>query len=205
VLFRSILMDRKGQPYRKETRYARLSLVSLPFIPVRERLTERMLKEPESPATLMLSLVREKRHKLVIDLKERQVSWKGVQCDMMPAHLALFTFFSFVKKESTCGRESCHGCDDCFLSSSLVLEHQERITSLYRTICSSRCIEEMSDTGVVNLTTENFNSYRSKIARVLEKSFGAHEMKHIDIESRGRKPGVRYGLALDRERISIIL
>lgn len=199
------LRDRQGQPFVKDTRYARVTLVPMPFFSIRERLADKFLKGPESPATLMLSLVREKKHELVIDLKERTLSWKGVQCDMMPAHLALYTFFAMLKKADACVNKECRSCFNCFLNSVEILDRQEQIADIYRRICGGKCIEEMSNSGVVALTAENFNSYRSKIARVLEKTFGTHEMRNICIDSRGSKPGVRYGLALGRERLRIIL
>lgn len=199
------LRGRQGEPFVKETRYARITLVPMPYLSIRERLSDRHLKEPESPAALMLSLVREKRHELVIDLKARVIVWKGVQCDMMPAHLALYTFFALLKKDNSCERSACRSCYGCFLNAVQVLEQQEQITDIYRRICGGKCIEEMSTSGVVALTVENFNSYRSKIARNLEKAFGAHEMRNVCIGTRGRKPGVRYGLAIGRDRIRIVL
>lgn len=178
------LQDRQGEPFVKETRYAKVTLVPMPFFPIRERLSDRHLKGPESPAALMLSLVREKRHELVIDLRERTVSWKGVQCDMMPAPLALFTFFAIAKKGADCERKSCRGCDGCHLLAPEVLNQQERIAELYLTICGRRYIDEMSSTGVTSLNAENFNSYRSKANRLLEGAFGSIEVGRIGISAR---------------------
>jgi hypothetical protein len=47
--------------------------------------------------------------------------------------------------------------------------------------------------------------YRSKLNRDLETSFGVHDLPLLEVASRGRKPGVRYGLSLDRERIRVVL
>jgi len=199
------LRDRDGNPYRKETRYARITLVPMPFFSIRDRLTDRMLKGPEAPASLMLSLVREKRYELVVDLVGGKVVWKGRECDMMPAKLAIYAFFALRKKDNPCGRISCRGCDDCFLSVVDVLDAGEEISSLYRKTGMNRECCEMSDTGVRSLSAENFNSYKAKIRRDLEKGFGAQELKHLEILSRGKKPGVRYGIPLDRGRIRIVM
>jgi CRISPR-associated protein Csx14 len=199
------LYDRQGQPYTKETRYAKVTLFHVPFFSLRDRLATRRLKGPEEPATLMLSLVREKRSELVIDLPGRKVVWKGVEVDMMPAKLAIYSFFALRKKEIPCERVSCRGCDDCFLSVVDVLDAGEEISSLYRKTGMSRESGEMSDTGVRSLSAENFNSYKAKIRRDLEKGFGAHELKHLEIVSRGKKPGVRYGIPLERGRIRIVM
>ncbi|MDO8724305.1 MAG: CRISPR-associated ring nuclease Csm6 [Syntrophales bacterium] len=200
-----MLRDREGQPYQKEARYARVTLIPMPFFSIRDRLSGRMLKEPEEPASLMLSIVREQRPELVIDLPARKVIWKGMEMDMMPARLALYTFFALRKKEGNCNRKSCRGCVDCFLSGVEVLDRQAEITALYRRIPGGREIEEMSDSGVASLSAENFNMYRSKLNRDLERSFGAHDLQALEVASRGRKPGARYGLALDRERIRVVM
>jgi CRISPR-associated protein (TIGR02584 family) len=199
------LYDRQGQPYSKETRFAKVTLFHLPFVSLRDRLEPRRLKRPEEPAALMLSLVREKRHELVIDLLRRKLVWKGVEVDMMPARLAIYAFFAMRKKESSCERRSCRECDECYLSAIDVLDGSEEIVSLYRKTGMGRDCEEMSTSGIRSLTAENFNSYKSKIRSDLEKGFGAHEMKQLEIISRGHRPRVRYGISLDRARIRVVL
>lgn len=199
------LYDRQQQPYTKESRYARVSLFHVPFFSLRERLDARRLKEPEEPAALMLSLVREKKSELVIDLPGRKVIWKGVEVDMMPAKLAVYAFFAMRKKECSYERHRCGTCDECFMSVTDVLERVQEIASLYRKTGMGRESDEMSDTGIRSLSTENFNSYKAKIRRDLEKGFGAHELKHLEIVSKGKKPGVRYGIPLERGRIRVVL
>jgi CRISPR-associated protein (TIGR02584 family) len=199
------LRDRQGQPYTKETRYARVTLVPMPFFPIRERLSDRLLREPESPAALMVSLVREKRHELVIDLVARKMAWKGREVDMMPARLALYAFFALRKKEQACGRGSCRGCDGCFLTVSEILAREEEIAALYRRIAPNRELAEMSDSGVTSLSKENFAMYRAKVHKDLERGYGPHELRHLEIASRGRRPGVQYGIVLDRDRIRVIV
>jgi CRISPR-associated protein (TIGR02584 family) len=198
------LFDRQGQPYTKETRFARVTLFHVPFFSLRDRIDSRRLKGPENPAALMLSLVREKRPELIIDLPGRKIVWKGVELDMMPARLAVYSFFAALKKEHSCSRKSCRGCDNCFLSMVDVFDRQEEISALYRKTGIGRESAEMSDSGVYSLSAENFNSYKAKIRKDLERGFGAYELKHLEITSRGRRPGVRYGIALDRERIRIV-
>ena len=45
------LKDKNGQPYVKETRFARVNLVPIPFVSMRDRLSESVLTEPKDPAT----------------------------------------------------------------------------------------------------------------------------------------------------------
>jgi CRISPR-associated protein Csx14 len=202
-----VLMDHKTKtPYTKETKYARISLIPLPFFSIRNRLTDHHLKQAETPASLMLSLVREKRGELIIDLKGRKVSWKGRELDMMPARMAIYAFFAFQKKNAACPEQSCHGCRECTAPINTILDQDCNIAKLYRKhIAPYRDHEGMSDSGIQGLTAENFNSYRNKINRDLETAFGPTESRHIQISSHGKRPGVRYGIALESERIRIVI
>lgn len=202
-----VLMDHKSRtPYTKETRYAEVSLIPMPFFSIRERLTDNHLKQPETPASLMLSLVREKKGELIIDMKSRKISWKGREMDLMPARMAIYAFFAFLKKGAECHAPACHGCESCTLPINLILDKDCNIAELYRKhLAPYRDHEGMSDSGIQGLTAENFNSYRNKINRDIENSFGASEARHLQITSHGRRPGVRYGMSLESERIRIVI
>lgn len=199
------LRDAEGNPYRKETRFAKVTLVTVPFFSIRERLTAQHLKQPESPASLMLSLVREKRPELTVDLPGKKLIWKGIECDLMPARLTLYAFFALLKKDAACSRKSCKGCDDCFVTVSGIFEREGMIANLYRRIEPGKDHDAMSDTGIQGLSAENFNAYKSKLRRDLERAFGPLEANRLEINTRGRRPNTRYGLALDREQIRIVL
>lgn len=199
------LKGKDGAPFFKETRYARVTLVPMPFFSIRDRLSDRLLKAPESPSALMLSLVREKRHELVVDLHGGTVAWKGRECDLMPAQMALYAFFALRKRESDCGRETCRGCAGCTLAREQVLERAAEVAEIYRSISRVRPVEEMSRTGVACLDEENFKSYRSRVNGALERAFGPDEAAKIAIAAHGRRPGVRYGIPLDRERIRVVV
>jgi CRISPR-associated protein (TIGR02584 family) len=200
------LRDQMGQPFQKETRYARVTLVHLPFVSVRERLSESMLTTPESPEALLLSTVREERPTLVIDLQERKVCWKGVESDLSPAHLALYAFFAMTKKRSDCGLESCSQCQECFPTVAEVLDRSEELARLYQQgIPRERVIEAMSDTGILSLNQENFHSFRGKINKRLEKAFGPYDAGDLQIASTGTRPGTRYGILLERKQIQLRL
>jgi len=202
-----VLLDYKTKtPYTKETRYAQVTLIPLPFFSIRDRLTDNHLKQTETPASLMLSLVREKRSELLLDLKNRKVIWKGMELDMMPARMAIYVFFAFLKKEAECHGSECHGCDSCTMPINAVLDNDSNIAELYRKhLAPYRDHDGMSDSGIQGLTAENFNSYRNKINRDMENAFGPTEARHLQISSHGKRPGVRYGIALESERIRIVI
>jgi CRISPR-associated protein Csx14 len=199
------LRGRDGKPFFMETRYARVTLLPMPFFSIRDRLSTRHLKAPESPAALMLSLVKEKRHELVVDLPGGKVVWRGRECDLMPAQLALYAFFALRKRESECGKDTCRGCEGCTLTQDEVVARAGEVAEVYRSINRGRAVEEMSATGVAALDEYNFKSYRSKIKAELERAFGSGEAGKIAIATHGRKPGVRYGIPLDRERIRVVV
>lgn len=200
------LKDEKGQPYSKETRYAKLTLVSVPFFSIRDRLSERHLRQPETPASLMLSLVREKQPELTIDLPGKKLVWKGVEADLMPARLALYAFFAMYKKEVECDTANCKGCEKCFIQSAQIFaEHETSIAKLYRRIEPGKDHDAMSSTGITALSAENFNTYKSRLHKDLEKAFGRLEAEKLAISSKDKRPNTCYGLKLDKNQIRIVM
>lgn len=195
------LKDTKGQPYVKETKYAAINLIPIPFVSIRDKLPREMLDEPKDPATLMLSLIREEPYLLTIDVPSQKITYKNLEIDMMPARLALYALFAMEKKN--CEREvgSCRNCTDCFLDIQSIYERQNRITDLYRKISGSRDPLEMSSSGICNITSENFNSYKSKIKEDLQKGFGLHALSELEITAVGKRPDTRYGIKIDKNRI----
>jgi len=197
------LKDSDGQPYVKETRYAEIKLVPIPFVSIRKQLSDTMLSEPKDPATLMLSLVRECPSFLTIDLTTATIDYKGHEIDIMPARLALYTFFALEKKDCTKGI-SCRACSDCYLSIQNILDRKEQIAKLYKDISRGRESVGMSETGILGLDAENFNSYKAKIRKDLERGFGLYSLPELAIESAGKRPDTKYGLRIDRDRIRMI-
>ena len=197
-----VLEDAKGKPYRKSTEHAQVTLVTMPFVSIRKKISPGHLKGPELPADLLTSLVREPRSELTIDLCQRKVCWKGLECDLSPSYLALYAFFAIVKKEAMCSHAECNGCSVCFIGYDEVLEQKERIADLYKRIAPQKDFDGMSTTGILELDRDNLRSNKKKLHDVLERSLGAIELSQIDIVSQGR-PKV-FGIALAKERIRII-
>jgi len=195
------LRDKKGENYSKETKYAIVNLIPIPFVSIREKLTRDMLDEPKDPATLMLSIIREEPYHLTIDFPSQKVVYKNLEIDMMPARLALYAFFAMQKKECRTGSPTCRNCAECYLDIQQVLDRQERMTDLYRKITSARALSEMSDSGILGLNPENFNSYKSKIKEDLKKGFGLYALPELEIASLGKRPDTKYGIRIDRDRI----
>ena len=100
--------------------------------------------------------------------------------------------------------ESCSDCTECFLDIQSIFEKQGKITELYRKVSGTRPLEEMSDTGIINLNTENFNMYKGKMKKELLNRFGLYALKDLEIASEGTCPNTCYGIRMDRNKIKIV-
>ena len=193
------LHDHKGQPFYKESRFAIIQLVTIPFISVRHFLSDHLLDHPRPPAELMQSLIRDPQGKMLVNLVEGKVVFNSVELDMHPARLALYAFF--VEQKKRCQREiSCHGCHECYLETGAIINNTG-IAEMYNRIPGGRLLNEMSATGISSLSKENFNSYKSKIRRDLSTAFGQAHLNNLEISSSGERPQTRYGIGLDRNLI----
>ena len=185
--------------------YATVELIHIPFVSIRDHLSPDYLKGPEDPGTLMLSLIREEKSRLTLNLVTRKIVYKNIELDMMPAHLALYAFFAMQKKECTKNIDTgCDNCTDCFIDIQPVFAKQGQITDLYRKMSANRPLNEMSDTGITGLNSENFNMYKGKIKNELLKGFGPYAMKELEIASEGTRPNTRYGIRMDKGRIELV-
>jgi CRISPR-associated protein Csx14 len=198
------LKDKNGQSYFKDTKYAQVNLISIPFISIRSRLSPDLLQEPTDPATLMLSLIKEDEHRLTMNLLTGRLIYKTLELDLMPARLALYAFFALQKKDCQKVAETCGSCTDCFLDIQSIYEKQGEITGLYKKIAGSRPLNEMSDTGIISLNTENFNMYKGKIKSDLLGKYGPYALKDLEISSVGTRPNTRYGIRMDKGSIEIV-
>lgn len=198
------LRDRNGQPFFKETRYAEVNLIHIPFVSIRGQLSPELLREPGDPATLMLSLIKEDAQRLTINLISGKIIFRKTELDLMPARMALYAFFALRKKNCTKKTDTCSNCTDCFIDIGSVYERQDEITELYKKISGTRPLGEMSDTGIINLNSDNFNMYKGKIKQDLLARFGPYALKDLEIASVGTRPNTRYGIRMDRSKIEIV-
>jgi len=196
------LYDQKGQPYQKETRYAQIHLVSMPIVSVRGQLDARLLDRPRSPAELMTAIIKDEPRLLTISLPEAKIMYGKREMDVHPACLALYTWFA-ERKEACTLTSPCRDCTRCFVEAEKVLNASKRLTQIYRSIPGSRALGSLSDTGILSLTRENFNSYKSKLRKLMENTFGHSLAGDVVISSVGTRPDTRFGIFLDRSRIRI--
>jgi hypothetical protein len=167
----------------------------MPFFSIRSQLSPEVLDQPRDPATLMLSLIREAPERLVINFNEGKIRYRGAEMDMMPNRMALYAFFALRKKACPEPEQQCKNCDRCFLDLQSVMDLQSEITNLYNRLSGTRPLEEMSTTGILGLTPENFNSLKSRIKEDLTRAFGSLGGAKTEIASSGRRPALAMGCA----------
>jgi CRISPR-associated protein Csx14 len=199
------LRDQKGEPVYKSTRYAKVNLIHMPFFSVRSQLAPEILDHPRDPATLMQSLIREDRARLVINLIEGKVTYRRMELDMMANRLALCAFFALVKKACPTPDRQCKSCDQCFLTFDEISQRQTEITRLYKQLCGTRPIEEMSTTGILGLDQVNFNSLKSHINKDLLNTFGPMALEKLEIASVGKRGNTRFGIRLERDVSEVVV
>ncbi|MFH0786163.1 MAG: hypothetical protein V2B13_00965 [Pseudomonadota bacterium] len=154
----------------------------------------------------------ENKRKIRLGLIRKQIgNEKMVSCfrtsvpfSVMPARMALYAFFAMIKKDCTLSAQSCSRCMECFLSQEEIYKNQDKILDLYARLAGSRPLGKMSDSGIVNLSGDNFTMYKSKIRQDLQKSFPLYDQKDLEIASIGKKPNTRYGIGMDKGRIEIV-
>ena len=198
------LMDKNGEPFFKETKFAEINLIPIPFFSVRNMLSDDFLKEPKDPATLMLSIIKEEKSGLTVNLKACKVVYKTLELDLMPARMALYAFFIMQKKNCSKRVESCENCVECFIDVESVLKKHDEITEIYKKISGSRPLNEMPDGGIINLDTENFRVYKSRIKENLRDRYGAYALENMEIASVGLRPNTRYGIRVDKSAIEVV-
>ncbi len=195
------LTDPNGEIFYKETRYARISLVPIPFVSIRDRLDSGLLDRPRPPAELMQALVRTAPKQLTVDLVAGKIIYGTVEMDLHPARLALYCFFA--ERKARCHYEQpCGACTECWVEVTEIIEDR-RVRDLYCRIPAARVTENMGEGSIRRLTQETFRSYRSKINRDLRRSLGAAALADLEISSAGDRPDTRYGLRIDKNRIEV--
>jgi CRISPR-associated protein Csx14 len=205
------LKDKNRERFTKSTSYARINLISMPFVSIRQRLSSERLKTPQDPASLMLSIVREAKPILTVNIPDKKLIYKDMELDLPPALLTMYAFFAMQKKDCRLEKTSCRSCYDCFLSLADIYDAQEKITRLYRRIVGNdsglldRLEQSRSHPGnIANIDIEAFNAYKSKIRKRIGQRLGLHILPKIEIASVGIRPDTRFGIRLDGERIRLV-
>lgn len=193
------LRDAQGQKIIKETSYAKLTLVPIPFISVRQNIVDQRTGRPKTPKQLLRFLIKEKTHALTVDLQQGRIIYQKTEFEMMPSRLALYAFFIQQKLHCKSAGSSCRNCSDCYLDFQGVSQHQHIISDLYQRLAGTD-----SGDGICRLEKESLRAYISKIRQDIQRAFGLSSAAQLIVEAVGKKPNTRYGIKMDRDKIKLI-
>lgn len=194
------LLDGRGQTILKDSSHAKVTLVPIPFLSLRHALRDRKTGAVRPPALLFRHLIRGEKPPLIIDLSDGKIIYKKTALGMMPSRLALYTFLAFQKQECRLLSASCRGCTACYLDYRQISDRQETITDFYMRLGGTK-----TDKGICALVKEDLRTYVSKINKDLQKAFGMQAAQLLGVATSGKKPDTSYGLAMDRERIKLLI
>lgn len=193
------LRDAQGQTILKDTSYAKVTLVPIPFISLRKAAQDSKTGRVQTPAELFRYLVREKKQPLVVDLRQGKICYKKTELKMMPSRLALYAFLAGQKLQCRLLRTTCRGCSSCYLDYRQISENQTVITALYQRLGGTT-----GNKGICALEKDELRAYVSKIRKDLQNAFGAQAVERLAVEAVGKKPDTRYGIPMERERIRLV-
>jgi len=194
------LQDARGQKMLKETSYAKVTLVPIPFISLRAAAQDGKTGRIQTPTELFRHLVRERKQPLIIDLPQGKIRYKKTDLKMMPSRLALYAFLARQKQQCCLLRVSCRNCTACYLDYRQISSAQDTISSLYRQLGG---VTEAK--GICALEKDELRSYVSKIRRDMQKAFGVQAADQLVVAAVGKRPDTRYGIKMDREKIKLIV
>ncbi len=194
------LKDARGEKIFKETSFAKVTLVPIPFISLRKAAHNKKTGSVQTPAELFRYLVKEKKQPLIIDLRQGKIIYKRTELKMMPSRLALYAFLVSQKQQCRLLSVGCRDCKACYLDYRQISDSQKTITEYYRQLGGVT-----EDKGICALEKDELRAYVSKIRKDLQKSFGAQAAAFLAVEATGRKPDTRYGIPLERDRIKLVV
>lgn len=193
------LRDMQGQKILKETSYAKVTLVPIPFISLRAAIQDAKTGRIQTPTELFRYLIKEKKQPMIVDLRQGKIIYKKTELNMMPSRLALYAFLAEQKQQCRFLAVSCRNCTACYLDYRQISDGQKIITDYYRRLGGAT-----ENKGICALGKEELRAYLSKIRKDLQKAFGVQSADQLAVAAVGKKPDTCYGIPMDRERIGII-
>ncbi len=188
---------------------AKVALISMPFVSIRKFLDPEALRTPCTPDELRMAMVRDEPARLMVDMVEGRVAFKGFEVDLSPAMMALYGFFALQRRSCGCGGQGASDwCNRCFLDIDTLDERKDEVWKLYKAITSVKRHQYLPDKPSVGWfldSKENFNSMRSRTNGRLRPFMGDPKGHLIEIGTRGNRPYTRYGIAFPASNIEIRL
>ncbi|MEZ0329232.1 MAG: CRISPR-associated ring nuclease Csm6 [Dissulfuribacterales bacterium] len=197
------LIDKDGKPFLKDTRYAHIELVNMPFVSIRDKLPVDLLDNLTDINELSPYFIMDEPYKLIVDLNNCQISFAAKTIKLMPSIMAIYAFL--VKRKINCTRRpTCDDCHDCFMDIQEIMDANTEIVEIYKKLVSIRGRYPNEDgRGIYALCKDDFFSYRSKIERKLRNAFGHGYLAKLYISAIGKKPNTRYGIRMDKNHLIV--
>lgn len=177
------------------TDQARITLAHLPLVRLRPCWPPSLLEQPQRPETFLAGLSLAHSPCLRFHVRQRSLSLGGRTCRLPPVEFSLLFSFALHKLRFSCTGDCPSGCTACYMDMPTVLEHGRKVEEIYRKVCTTSAAR--STTGILNLSAENFMTYKAKLHRQLRQQLG-ELASYAEIASHGTRPNVRYGLRLAR-------
>ena len=102
------MSDGRGRKILRDTASALVTLVPIPFIPLRDAITDPATRRVQTPARLLRHLICEREEPLTVDLKKGKLIYKKKELTMMPSRLSLYAFFASRKDRKSTRLNSSH-------------------------------------------------------------------------------------------------
>ncbi len=200
--------DASGQPVTLHTKDAKIDLADIPFVSVRKLLPARGDYPFEELVRRTQAVVEGTRQQktLRISLRQKKVWVSDVAVQMPPKELAFYVFFADAKRR--CKRKKCGACSECFLGINDIIDHADEVFALHCTIAGPRSeqTERIMKHWQKIKADEKAHYVRelmSKINRKQRGSVSGHDYPLVEIAPVGGYGEKRYGIALDRKRITM--
>jgi len=173
-----------------DTREARVTLAEIPFVRLRDEISNRLLNRAASFGQTVAAAQRALLPpELVIDLPGRRLTAAGERVDLAPVDLA---FYSLMARRQCQGkgyvRRGADGLDQAFLAE-------------YRQIVGNHSgdLERIEDALAQGMDVAYFDQRKSRVNGLLEEVLGRQLAAPYLIQADGRRPKTRYGLGLAAE------
>lgn len=183
-------------------REAVVTLVPMPFLSLRDHIPAHLIKEIHDPQELFEFFSPQINMEIRFKIKNSSIQISDKVCKLPPAQYTLFMYFIMqsLYHEQNRGKD-IEQADEYFLEISDILAESKNIANLYRLV--SKHNYDNSESGIVNLSAENFRASISKINKNLEQVF--YEFAHVPmIRKIGKRPSVRYGVRLSSKNVQFV-
>ncbi|MGV8122508.1 MAG: CRISPR-associated ring nuclease Csm6 [Candidatus Xenobiia bacterium LiM19] len=199
-----VLKTHKGEINTKDSW---IKVAFIPYVRLREKVPELW-----EPGGVTYSALVESTQKVIdipaltVDVKKRRIRIGDIQITMQDNQLALYAFLAMRKEACTLhDKNSCEDCTECFVDKENLEWSTDEILTLYEQARGRKAHNEEDRKKKSSNFFSDFNPKISKINKLLKSILSdSPYLKLYTISSPDKRPSSRYGLLIDRAKITII-